>query len=227
MAHPLKNELFLLKKSIQDLPFVFPGEEKKKLENSLARFEQNQSTSPQDIEKAIVQAGKKSWSYRKAYEEIFTNYAQAEFEKYFKKHLKPATLEKYVDFQKKGGNIKDFRRGKEFEQAFTAEENLEIEQAFFDARQDVDDFMKDIIQKNQVEYGESLKIYVQKQKDLENMIQSLKDLAAKSEKWAPEILDKIRRFEQGWSVVEQDFDEDKIRHEIEYWQGVIANGDAE
>lgn len=227
MAHPLQNELFLLKKSIQGIPFTFSKQEKNKLEDLLTRFEKDQNTSPQDIEKAIVQAGRQSWSYRKAYEEMFTNYAQAEFEKYFKKHLKPATLEKYIDFQKKGGNVKDFRHGKEFEQAFTAEENLEIEQAFFDARQDVNDFMKEVVQKNQVEYDESLKIYAQKQKDLENMIQSLKDLAVKSEKWAPEILDKVGRFEQGWSVVEQDFDEDKIRHEIEYWQGVIANGDME
>ena len=58
--------------------------------------------------------------------------------------------------------------------------------------------------------------------DLENMLQSLKDMAAKSDKWAPEILDKVRGFEEGWSAVERDFDEDKLRHEIEYWQGVLG-----
>ena len=227
MTHPFENELFLLKKAIDKIPFTFSDEDKLGFEAKFKEFEADENVTRDKIEEQIVEIGKAVWPYRKAYEDMVSTYAQEKLEEFFKKHLSAPTLEKFEQFIKAGGNIKDFRRGKEFEEAFTPEENMEIEKALFDVQEDIKEFMKNIVQENQAEYEESLSIYTQKQEDLLNMMQSLKGMASKSEKWASEILNKVRDLEQGWSVVERDFDEDKIKHEIEYWQGVLGMEEAE
>jgi len=222
MEHPLKNELFLLKKTIERIPFTYPEKEKKEFEDKYHLFEANQEVKREDIDNLVIEIGKATWPHRKAYEEFVRNYAQDKLEEYFKMHLDKAVLGKYEEFVKQGGNIKDYRRTKDFEEYFTPEENMAIEKALFTAHDEVKIFLQGIINDKRSEYEESLKIFEQKQKDLANMIASLKEIAAKSEKWAPEILDKIKKFEEGWSVVERDFDEDKLKHEIEYWQGVTG-----
>lgn len=222
MEHPLKNELFLLKKTIDQTPFTYSENERKDFEKRYQLLEANQEAKREDIDSLIVEIGKATWPHRRAYEEFIKSYAQDKLEEYFKMHLDEAVLAKYEEFVKKGGNIKDYRRTKEFEEYFTPEENMAIEEALFTARDEVKIYIQGIINDKRSEYEENLKIYEQKQKDLSNMIESLKEIAAKSEKWAPEILDKIKKFEEGWSVVERDFDEDKLMHEIEYWQGVTG-----
>lgn len=212
----------MLKKTIDQIPFTYPKNEKKEFETRCQLLEANQEAKREDIDSLIVEIGKATWPHRKAYEEFIKNYAQDKLEEYFKMHLDKAVLGKYEEYVKQGGNIRDYRRTKEFEEYFTPEENMAIEEALFTAREEVKVFMQGIINEKRSEFEENLKIYEQKQKDLVNMIASLKEIAAKSEKWALEILDKIKKFEEGWSVVERDFDEDKIKHEIEYWQGVTG-----
>ena len=222
MAHPRENEIFLLKRAIKSIPPTFPSSEREKMFNIVQEFEKNPEAKAEDIEAAIVRVGKESWVHRKAYEDLVASYAQDKLQEFIKKAMSNGLRKKYEDFIKAGGDIKDFRHGKEFEEAFTPEENLEIEQALFSAREELSRYMEDIIKEHRDEYEESLKIYQQKQRDLNNMIESLREFSAKSERWAPQILDKIKRFEQGWSAVERDFDEDKLKHEIEYWEGVIG-----
>lgn len=222
MTPHLENELFLLKKAIEAMPFTFPDAQKARYLDKLKEFEASPETDRKEIEEAIVEVGKASWPYRKAYEEMFKNYASEKYEQYFIDKLSEPTRKKYMEFKKRGGSISDFRRGRDFEEAFTPEENLVIEEAVFAARDGLKDYMREVIREKSGEYEEALNIYQQKKHDLENMLQSLKDMAAKSEKWAPEILDKVSGLEEGWSAVERDFDEDKLRHEIEYWQGVLG-----
>jgi len=222
MTHPRENEIFLLKRAIKSIPPIFPRDEREKMFNIVKDFENNPEAKAEDIEAAIVKVGKESWAHRKAYEDLVAGYAQDKLQEFVKKAMSNGLRKKYEEFKKAGGDIKDFRRGKEFEEAFTPEENLEIEQAFFSAREELSRYIEDIIKKHRDEYEESLKLYEQKQRDLDNMIESLREFALKSEKWAPQILDKVKRFEQGWSAVERDFDEDKLKHEIEYWEGVIG-----
>jgi hypothetical protein len=222
MPHPRQNELILLKKAIKAVPFTFPKEEKEKMFNRLNEFEKNPNAPAKDIEAAIVEVGKETWAHRKAYHDMLDSYAADKMNDFFKKNIRNGLLDKFEKFEKKGGGLKDLRRGKEFEEMFTAEENLQIEQAIFSAREELGRHMEDVIKEHREEYDQAVETYEKRKKDLANMIASLAELADKSEKWSPEILDKVRRFEQGWSAVEQDFDEDKLKHEIEYWEGVIG-----
>jgi len=222
MEHPQKNELFLLKKSIDSIPYTYSEKDKKAFENKYLKLEANPKATREEISALIVEVGKATWVHRKAYEEFIDTYFKDKLEDYFRIHLDPVVAGKYKEFVKSGRNINDVRRTKEFEEYFTSEENLLIEKALFTARDEIRVSVKGTINDRTDEYNEHVKVFEQKKKDYVNMIKSLKEMADKSEKWAPEILDKIAMFEEGWSVIERDFDEDKLRHEIEYWQGVTG-----
>jgi len=222
MAHKLSNELFLLKTTIDRTPFTYPEKEKEGFIRRYQALEADPEARRQDIDKLIVEIGKATWPYRKAYEEMVKNYGQQKLEEFFKLHLGDELRQKYEQFVAKGLGLKDYRRTKEFEEFFTPEENLQIEEALFSARDEQVLHMRGIIESKSDEYEENLKAFQKKQVELENMIANLRQIANQSDKWSDQILDKIKVFEEGWSVVERDFDEDNLRHEIEYWQGVTG-----
>jgi len=222
MEHPQKNELFLLKKTIEAIPFTYPENKKKDFENIYQKMEADSKVAKEEIRAKIIEIGKATWTHRMAYEEFISTYYQDKLEEYFLMHLDKVLIDKYKAFIKSGNKINDVRRTKEFEEYFTAEENLLIEKALFTARDEIKVSVQGTINDKTAEYDDYVKSFEQKKKDYENMIQSLKEMADKSEKWALEIMDKITMFEEGWSVIERDFDEDKLRHEIEYWQGVTG-----
>jgi hypothetical protein len=220
MEHPQKNDLFLLKKTIDATPFTYSEKEKRQFEEKYLKLESNPNATKEEIRALIIEIGKATWVHRKAYEEFIATYYKDKLEEYFRVHLDPILIGKYIEFTKGGHNIKDVRRTKEFEEYFTPEENLLIEKALFTARDEVRVSVQGTINDRSDEYNEYVKAYEQKKKDYINMIQSLREIADKSDKWSSEILNKIATFEEGWSVIERDFNEDKLRHEIEYWQGV-------
>ena len=222
MAHKNQNELNLLKMAIDRIPFTFPEKEKKDFENKYQELEANPEAARDDIESMIVAVGRANWPYRKAYGDMLQNYGAEKHEEFFKLHLPDDLRKKYEDYVNRGGNLHDFRRGKNFEEEFTPEENLAIEEAFFSADDEVKGFMIGVIKEHREEHDEALALYQKQQKILSNMIESLRELAGQSEKWASQIIDKVKNFEEGWSIVERDFDEDKLTHEIEYWEGVLG-----
>lgn len=223
MEQKYNNKLFLLKKIIEKIPFTYPESKKKEYEDELHRLESQEEVDPKEVDSLIVKIGKESWPQRQSYEEMVKNYAQDKLEEFFKMHLEENLRKKYEEFTKKGYSIIDnYRYAKEFDDFFTAEENLKIEDALFDARDELAVHMRGVIKSHRDEFEELVRIYEKKRETLSNMIANLRLLADKSEKWSAEIIDKVNRFEEGWSVIERDFDEDKIMHEIEYWQGVIG-----
>ncbi|MDD4995205.1 MAG: hypothetical protein PHW53_01935 [Patescibacteria group bacterium] len=222
MPQKYQNELNLLRIAIEKTPFSFSRDERSKFETRLAALEANPETKRDEIETVIVEVGKATWPHRKAYEGMFAAYAKEKYEEQFINNLDDDLRVKYENFTRAGGSLHDYRRTREMEQAFTPEEYTRLEDAIFEARKFLDSYMETVIAENSDEYNESVKRYESKQRDCANMIESLKEIARTSEKWAPEIMAKVRKFEEGWSAIERDFDEDQLKHEIEYWQGVIG-----
>ncbi len=58
------------------------------------------------------------------------------------------------------------------------------------------------------------------------MIEQLKKLADKDEKWRTEIESVAERLEEGWSIVERDPREEEIVKELEYWNTVLNDIEA-
>lgn len=217
---PHTYSLQLLREAIEKAPTAFPGDRRKIMQAAHARLAADPNAALPQIEDAIVAFGKEIWPYRKAYQELHDAYGMDE--RYLREALSPGTRAKYEEFRKGGGKLEDVRGGAELERAFTPEEKHEIEEAWLAARERAH---KELDAKIAGEWKDKFETAVAalrgKQEEIGKKIAALRAFAAESPKWAAEILDKVKVFEEGWSGVEREVTEDDIRGEIDYYRGVI------
>jgi hypothetical protein len=212
--------LQLLREAIEKAPKAFPEERRSAMLAEHARLAADSNVALSQIEDAIVAFGKEIWPYRKAYQEIHDAYGKDE--PYLRETLSPATRTKYGAFVAGGGKLEDVRGGGELERTFTPEEKHEIEEAWLAARERAHRELDALIAGEwKQKFESSLAALRGRQAEIEKRIAALRALAGESPKWAAEILDKVKVFEEGWSGVEREVSEDDIRGEIDYYHGVI------
>lgn len=219
MSKALLDEL---KWAVEHLPPTFPSAEKKKAEDVLAAFLANPKVSESEIETEIVSLGRASWPHRKAFEIIHERYSKEKEAGYFRGHLSMALRKKYDTFPQKGVSIHEVTRAKDFEWFFNPEEKFQLEEATFEAHeQTIRDTRELIAGAQKGEYAAELAAYEERQKILFAHIETLRVLAAKSDQWAPEIMDKVRMFEDGWLALEREPNEEILIGEIDYYRNLI------
>lgn len=229
--HPHAYTLELMKLAIDRLPPTFSDERKAHYADLQSQFMKDRSIPYDRIREAIVELGKESWPYRKAYEEMYARFGRASEESFLLKHLDRGVREKYEQFLHEGGKINyietvksidDLRAPSPFERYFSPEEKFAIEQALLaardEARKEIDSLVTD---KKDVEYAKLVQEYRSKQRALEEKIDELRGLAGVSPKWEAEISDRVRTIEEGWSVVERGLDAVQLEKENEYWRGTL------
>lgn len=229
--HPHAYTLELMKLSIERLPPTFSNERKSHYAALHAQFAKDRATSYDRIREALVEFGKESWAYRKAYEEMYARFGRSSEESFLLERLDRGVREKYERFIHDGGklnyvesvkSVDELRAPSPFERYFTPEEKFAIEQALLDAR---DEARKEINQlvtdKKDVEYAKLVESYRGTQRSLEGKLEELRGLANVSDKWEAEINDRVRTIEEGWSVVEKGMDVVQLEKENEYWRGTL------
>lgn len=233
VRHPHAYTLDLMRLAIDQLPPTFGEAKKKRYLERLNFFERNPQADYEEIQRAIGTLGRESWPYRKAYEDMYARYGRSSEESYLLQNLDQGIREKYERFVHEGGKLNyletprsldEIRQGSPFERYFTPEEKYAIQQALLDAREsarkEIDGL---VLGKKRDEYETLFNEYAGRQLTLESGLDKLRDLAHVSKKWEPLILDKVRSFEEGWSVVEQGVSESELEHEVEYWQGTLES----
>ncbi len=231
LRHPHAYTLDLMRLAIDQLPPTFSEAKKKRYIERLNYFERTPNADYEEIQRAIGVLGRDSWAYRKAYEDMYARYGRSSEESYLLQNLDQGIREKYERFIQEGGKLNyletaasmdDIRQGSPFERYFTPEEKYAVQQALLDAREsarkEIDGL---VLGKKREEYESLLQEYADRQQAIERGLDQLRDLAHVSKKWEPLILDKVRSFEEGWSVVEQGVSEAQLEHEVEYWQGTL------
>ncbi|OGL73901.1 hypothetical protein A3D72_00235 [Candidatus Uhrbacteria bacterium RIFCSPHIGHO2_02_FULL_57_19] len=222
MPHQFEFTLDLLRQAIDKAPNFFPEERRAALKAKFESLRSDPKSPREDIELAIIEAGREIWSYRKAFWRIHDTEGREKEEKMILERLSPATRARFDEFIRGGGKVQDVRKGGEFEKYFTPEQKFEIVEAKLSAHEEV---IKDIetmcvgTQKSACETH--LGDYRKEQEEIERLVAALRALAEKSEKWAPEILDKVRVFEEGWSGLEREVEKGDVLGEIDYYQGII------
>lgn len=233
VRHPYAYTLELLTLAIMRLPPTFSDARREAFKERLTTFVKDPSTGYDEIRKTIVEIGKESWPYRKAYEEMYVRYGRASEESFLLENLDRGVREKYAQFIHEGGKINhigsaktaaDLQQPSPFERYFTPEEKFAIEQALLvardSARVEIDQLVTD---KKKEEYERLVKSYAGRQRQMEEKIDELRHLSGVSKKWEGEISDRIRTLEEGWSVVEQGVDLPELERETEYWKGTLGS----
>lgn len=220
MSHQsLLNEI---KIALEALPFTMPSAEVEALKKQYEFVAGNPAASEGEFSAVLMMIGRASWPYRKAYEALRERHGLDKQEFYFRDHLAPEMAKKYAQFAGRF-RIERALRKKDFELFFSAEEKYQLEEALFEAKEALEKDMREMIAgSKKAEYETELAARRTAQKQLSDKIQELRAYVDRSPQFSTEILDKVRVFEEGWSVVERDVDLRIVEGEIEYYRDVIG-----
>jgi predicted nucleic acid-binding Zn-ribbon protein len=231
-THPHRFTLDLLRIAVERLPPTFSAARKKSFMKRLEQYQQDKNASYEDIRETIAEIGRESWSARKAYEEMYARYGRASEEAHLLTNLDEGVRAKYERFLHEGGKINHVEkatsleeiRQSPFENYFSPEEKYAILQALLaardQARAEIDELVT-VTKKD--EYARMTREYKTTQRLIESKIEELRALAAVSPKWRPDIQNRIRTIEEGWSVVEQGVDLNLLEKETEHWRGTLES----
>ncbi|MDD5251444.1 MAG: hypothetical protein PHT12_02305 [Patescibacteria group bacterium] len=229
--HPHAYTLDLLRLTIDRLPPTFSAVSKKEYEARLEKFLADPKADYDEIVYAIAALGKESWAERQAYEELYRRYGRSSEEAHLIENLDEGVRAKFEQFIHEGGKLnyletmrteEQMREPSPFERYFTPEEKYAIQQALLKAREaahkEIDGLVAD---GRREEFLALAQEYSVQQKTIESRLEELRGLARVTPKWEQEILDKVRTFEEGWSVVERGVNESQVEKEVEYWKGQL------
>lgn len=229
--HPHWYTLQLMKFSLDHLPPTFPEKKRKKYQERLDRFMDDPNISYDAIHHTIVDLGKESWPERMAYREMYLRYGRSSEEANLLNNLDEGIRGKYERFIHEGGKIDHVEHANTgeqiwekspFESYFTPEEKFAIEQALLAARdaarEEIDQL---VIDAKKEEYQESASSYKERMAEIQKRIDELRRLADVSDKWKGDILDRVKHFEEGWSVIERGIDEIRLQKDLEHWNGTL------
>ncbi len=220
--HRYQYSLDLLRQVIEKAPKFFPSGRKLDMKDALEAFANDSSAPREKIEAAIAAFGKEIWPYRKAFWHIHDTDGRHKEDNYIEESLSPELRLKYQEFLKKGFRADDIRHGGEFERYFTPEEKHELVEAKLAAHDKVVLAIESLCAGEHKEVcGDALERYRVEEQKLAALIVELRALAEKSEKWQPEILDKVKTFEAGWSGLEREVTTEDVKGEIDYYSGVM------
>lgn len=229
--HPYAHTLALLRLALRKLPPTFPPASRQQYEAKLAQFEDNPRTPYQAINEVIVRFGKDSWPWRQAYQQLYDQFGRSSEEAHLLKLLGQDLRQKYEKFIHDGGKINHFETARSearlyapssFERYFTPEEKFALQQALIDAREAARQEIDGLVSERRAEqYGQLVDEWLKRQAGIAAKIEKLRELAAVSEKHNAAIRERVRLFEEGWSVVEKGVDEKALDKELEYWKGML------
>lgn len=227
--HPNHYTLSLLKHLLDKAEHtLFPEKRLKEMHIEYDAFVKDHQVTQEEIEALTGKFGREIWPYQEALEELYKRHGKQKEEAMVQEQLSAELRTKYEKFLAGGGDLHDFRHGADIESHFTSEEKFEIGQAEVDAHHTV---LQEIASACNIEHKpeceEVINEHKEKLKRIEKKLAALREMATSSEKWKPEIEEKIRAFENSFGYLSKTFHEEDIDGTIDYYQGVIESPEFE
>ncbi len=225
MTHPHQSFLDELKIAIKELVPLTPEEFIEEANKIYKELQYNPDTTEKQIHQALSLIGRKEYPYRKAYEALCESDEEKRLQVIVFERIEDQLKKKVQEITKNGVMLDDYIDSKLFEEQLTAEERHQIQQAVLAADDILDHQCCERAEKRHIDYHELVKKYQNKVQILQKMIDSLRSLGNEDLKWKDEINSICDKLEEGWSIVEQDPEEENIKKEIEYWNTVLHEDD--
>jgi hypothetical protein len=224
MSHPhasiLKEYQIAIDHIVPSVPDVLKKEAQAMHDKLLA----DEDATLEEIEAALVKTGEAEYPHRKASEEIAGKLEATTRLTLVLEHVDEnvrAKLSKHLDA---GVPLEEILRSDIFETEFTPEERYQVEDALLDAADHVREEMAKAIDPNSEKYKKLVEKWKKHMEAIEAKLAELEKMASKDPKWKEEILNKVERFREGFSVTEEDPDLEVIEKEIEYWKDTFGEG---
>jgi len=222
MFHPHEYLLKEYQHAINHLAPTVPANVKNEAQAMHDQLLADPNAAEKSIGAALVKTGLAEYPYRHAFQDLTRTTRLEKVKESVLDHVEEETKRKLEEILASGANIEEAVNSKFLENNFSPEERNQIECGLIDAEEHVKEEMKDLEEKDKTNYGNLVKKYETQREEIQKQINLLRAMASHDKKWEAEILDKVKTFEEGWSVTEKDPDLDTVKKEIEYWQGVFG-----
>ena len=208
MNHPHQSFLDEFKIAIKKLVPLTP---KEIVEEATALHEEllnDPNTSEKQIHQALALIGRKEFPYRKAYEELCAGDEETRLQQAVFERLDESLTDKIRELTRHGVILEEYIKSSLFEDQLSGDERYQVQQAILLADEVLNNQCDERAQKRQVQYDDLVARWKKEADRLQGLIDRLRDFAAEDPKWTGEINSIADRLEEGWSVVEQDPNEE-------------------
>lgn len=190
-------------------PEVFA--EAERLETELSA---NEQVTERQIAQALIEIGKMEYPYRKAYEALCATDEERRLEDAAFARLSGDTAEKVRAVTQHGVHITDYAKSKLFEEQLSPDERYQVENAILSAHDDINRQCDERAHTRQENFDELVARWATKRDEVQRLIGELRGMAERSPELAQEILGQADAFEEGWSIVARDPEEQDVRQAI-------------
>ncbi|MEK7606585.1 MAG: hypothetical protein AAB444_00060 [Patescibacteria group bacterium] len=226
--HPHHFTLEILRNLVVSAPGTFPADRRVAILAECDALVADPKSRLEEIEGKIMEFGKEIWPYRKAFDDLHDRYSKSKEEALMREKLDSGTLSKMLEFTRDGGRLEDVRHGALLEESFDPEEKFAIGQALLAAHETVkEELEKQCAGEKKAEFEEVVKHYQGVKEKLINRLDTLRGMGEASPKWAGEISEKVRAFEEGFGFMGREFTREDINGAIEYYRDVIEETEKE
>jgi hypothetical protein len=219
MSHPHKSMLDEFQYAIDHFVSTLPDEVKMEADKLLKDLSSNQTADEDAIKKAFHDIGVKEYPHRKAYQELTLSSAGDRINDLVIEHIEDDVKKVVKPLLDSGVSLNELTSSEMFEKKLTPEQRYQIEDGIMVAKSKLADELDGKISEHSDEYQVLLKKWQGEVGELEAAIKKLEGLAAQGKgDQKQEILDKAKRYKQGFLLTERDPELGELKKEIEYWE---------
>lgn len=180
------------------------------------------NASEEVVEEAFIEFGFHVWPYWQAERTFLV--AVGGQKHAFLLELPEQLRNAWVQFEREGGSLHDVRHGQRFEDAFTPEENILIENAMIEAHAKMREEAKQLaFGERHGAYMQLVHTYTKERDDMVALLEELTYLKQKDTKWQDEIDETIQFFRRGFAELEVSPTKEDIRGKIEWYTGHMSS----
>ncbi|HRY36673.1 MAG TPA: hypothetical protein P5230_02185 [Candidatus Magasanikbacteria bacterium] len=206
----------------QNIPPLFPLEEKEKIKNALKEMETNQSLTPVQIENTMISFGYVLWPWNQAYKEFLTIAENAYGDEFLLPYLSKEMQKKYLNYKDYGLSLRDLHSGRPAV-FFESEERVELYRALLKMQEDLKKFVNQQIASTEKErFIKKVEEYAKILENIEEKLRGLREIAQNEQDHpilADEIRERIRMFEFGMCLLGPELNFHAVSQSVDFFAG--------
>lgn len=189
----------LLKKIYNELPPLFPEDERGELQKILDYLERSATLTAPEEEDYLIIFGYKVWPWNRAFQEFLEADHSRLAEYFFLPRLSTEAAQRYEEFKRYGGDYHELHSGRAA--GFFSDRHHEVREALLGVRQELREFTRRAVLSDQkARYLRRVESYQQTLGELKSALRVLQEFAAGERDYptlAAEVWARVRNIELG------------------------------
>lgn len=218
----MQSTIQLFRHLVQNIPPLFPVETKKKMEHALSHLESDQTISLEEVENTMIAFGYEVWPWNEAYKEYLAIAETRVGEHFLLPRLSQGMQEKYREFMRLGGTLRDLHSGSAAHN-FEPEERTELCEALVEMQRDLRRYVnQEVAGLEQTRYLKRVREFMHVLGEIKQTMGRLRDLADREQdhpSLAQEIRAKVKSFEHGLCLLGPELSYDAVCESVDFFHG--------